>query len=219
YADVDDAGVLRELLHDATMQLQAAARMGLELVEQNRAMQRRLERLEQDQEELQQRVGLAERDRRWMQEQSLRVDQLRASVGDLAAQAEGSRARRAAHDKSVGRLDYSVDKLRQDLDALMQTVDQNASLRRRAVEIGSIQRSLGETRDDVGSLASLVEGLREMLDGSGAQQRTRHADLARQVAELDGQAAKRDDVQGEMQAQIDSLSEGVAGLEQMTRSV
>ncbi|KAJ2709464.1 hypothetical protein H4R19_004237 [Coemansia spiralis] len=217
--DTDDVDVLRERLHDTTAQLQTAARMGLELVAQNQAMQRRLERLEHEHEGLVQRVSLAERDRRWMQEQSLRVDQLRASVAELAAQAEGSRSRRAAGDRRVGSLEHSVDKLRLDVDGLVQALDEDAPSRRWAAEIAALQRGLGEARADIESLTSLAEAAHETRDGREAQRKTRHADLARQLGDLAAQAAARDSAQDEMHARLGALCGGVVSLDELLHSV
>ncbi|KAJ2771776.1 hypothetical protein IWQ56_001653 [Coemansia nantahalensis] len=219
FADTDDVGVLRERLYDTAAQLQAAARMGLELIEQNQAMQRRLERLELEHEELAQRVSLAERDRRWMQEQSLRVDQLRASVGELVAQAEGGRTRRGTDDRRVCELERTVDTLRLGMESLAHVIREDASPRPWVAEIGALQRALGEVRRDIESLTSLVDAAYETRDGLEAQQRARHADMARQVGELASRAAAHDGAQGEMRARLDALCEGVVGLDDLLQSV
>ncbi|KAJ2784520.1 hypothetical protein H4R18_001060 [Coemansia javaensis] len=219
YADTDDAGVLRARLRDTTARLEAAARVGLELVEQNQAMQRRLERLEQDQDELRQRVGLAERDRRWMQEQSLRVDQLRASVGELAALAEGARAARAESSRHSAAVAASIDKLRQDLDALVQTVDQAALSRRWAAEIAGLQRALGDARDGTSALASRVDEVCERAERAEAQQRARQADAARQLAELGVWAAECDAAQAGARDQAEWACGQIRALDEALRSV
>ncbi|KAJ2806495.1 hypothetical protein H4R21_000850 [Coemansia helicoidea] len=219
FADTDDVGVLRERLYDTAAQLQAAARMGLELIEQNQAMQRRLERLELEHEELAQRVSLAERDRRWMQEQSLRVDQLRASVGELVAQAEGGRTRRGTDDRRVCELERTVDTLRLGMESLAHVIREDASPRPWVAEIGALQRALGEVRRDIESLTSLVDAAYETRDGLEAQQRARHADMARQVGELASRAAAHDGAQDEMRARLDALCEGVVGLDDLLQSV
>ncbi|KAJ2798536.1 hypothetical protein H4R20_004786 [Coemansia guatemalensis] len=142
--NTEDADALRSQLHEATTQLQAAAHMGLELVEQNQEMRQRLASMEEMHEDLKQRLGLVERDRRWMQDHFLRIDQLRASVNELVSQADSARNRRASDDQRLGRLDYAVDKLREDLDSLAQTVDRNTLPRRLASEMAAAHRALSK---------------------------------------------------------------------------
>ncbi|KAJ2161018.1 hypothetical protein GGF46_001820 [Coemansia sp. RSA 552] len=202
----NDPEVLRLQLRETTSQLQAAAHMGLELVERNQEMARRLDSMEEEHEDLRQRLGLVERDRRWMQEQSLRVDQVKASVNELLVEMDGGRSRRLSSDQLLHRLDYAVDRLREDLDTVVQATEQSVSPRKWAAEVLAVQRTLGQTEENVAALGSRLNGLEAKVTSSESRQRTYQADSTRRIADLDRRVAEGETLGEEAQMQAQWLA-------------
>ncbi|PIA15725.1 hypothetical protein COEREDRAFT_81844 [Coemansia reversa NRRL 1564] len=219
FDDTEDTDTLRLQLHDATTQLQAAAHMGLELVEQNQEMRQRLANMEEMHEDLKQRLGLVERDRRWMQDHFLRVDQLRASVNELVHQADSARTRRAVNDQRLGSLDYAVDKLREDLDSLVQTVDRNTLPRRLVSEMATAHRSLNDMKDNAASQDARINELYERTGCLETRQRSQHAEVMRYNTEVDGRILQMEGLQDEAQGQSRLLESELKELEHSLRTI
>ncbi|KAJ2609568.1 hypothetical protein H4S08_003989 [Coemansia sp. RSA 1365] len=219
FDETEDADTLRLQLHEATTQLQAAAHMGLELVEQNQEMRQRLANMEEMHEDLKQRLGLVERDRRWMQDHFLRVDQLRASVNELVLQADSSRTRRATNDQRLGSLDYAVDKLREDLDSLVQAVDRNTLPRRLVSEMATAHRSLNDIKDNAASQDARINELYERTGCLENRQRFQHAEAVRHNTEVDGRIIQMEGLQDETQQQGRLLESELKELENSLRNI
>ncbi|KAJ2081051.1 hypothetical protein H4R24_002622 [Coemansia sp. RSA 988] len=215
----EDTDTLRSQLHEATTQLKAAAHMGLELVEQNQEMRQRLVNMEELHDDLRQRLGLVERDRRWMQDHFLRVDQLRASVNDLVAQADSARNRRASDDQRLRSLDYAVEKLREDFDSLVQTVDRNILPRRLATEMAAVHRALNDMKDNAASQDVRINELSERTDCLENRQQTQHAELVRHNTEVGGRLLQVEGLQDETREQSAVLESELRKLEQSFRAI
>ncbi|KAJ1893095.1 hypothetical protein LPJ81_005431 [Coemansia sp. IMI 209127] len=193
--------------------------MGLELAHQNAALQERLQSLEADQSDMHQRMGLIERDRRWMQEQSLRVDQIRATLNELVTKADGTRSRRESSDQRVDHLDYIVEKLKEDVESLAQTVDSSVSMRKWTAESGATHRAIDDVSDKVAMLdARLVEmeGQVSVFDGRHRSQTT---ELSRTLGETMRQVQEIAELRNEAQVQIDSVASNQRNIEQSLQSV
>ncbi|KAJ2356405.1 hypothetical protein IWW50_004642 [Coemansia erecta] len=205
--EADDSDTLRLRLHETTAQLQAAAHMGLELAQHNQSLTRRVTLMEGEHDELRQRLAVCERDRRWMHEQSLRVDQVRASVGELVGQAENARARRVAGEQRVREVDSAVKAVREDLDALVLAMQEMAGPHRWSKDVASVQKSIAEIGDRMDVLGARVGEMQERVDAAEGRQRSQTADFARQLANMDKRVAQNECVQAEAQAQAEWLAQ------------
>ncbi|KAJ2215958.1 hypothetical protein IW140_002473 [Coemansia sp. RSA 1813] len=220
--DIDsiaDVEVLRAYLHETTRRLQTAAQMGLELAQQNVALQERLHSLEAGQSDMQQRMALMERDRRWMQEQSLRVDQVRASLSELTAKTDGSRSRRESSDQKVDRLDYIVEKLKEDVDSLRQAMDSSVTVRKWTAETTTTQRAINDVFDKVAMLDARLTEMQDQVVVSDGRHRSHTAELSRTIGDAIRQVQGIAEERSEAQAQIDSVASNQREIERSLQSV
>ncbi|KAJ2132022.1 hypothetical protein GGF48_001204, partial [Coemansia sp. RSA 921] len=188
--DTDDVDTLRHRLHETTSQLEAAAHMGLELAQHNTRLQQRVDTLESTHDDLRQRMSAVERDRRWMHEQSLRVDQMRVSVTDLLARDDATRTRLTTTDRHNTELNMRVQMLQTDVEAMAQVVDNVQNGARRANEHTHVQRALSEARDRISELAAALNEAEERVRINEERQRVYKALVERRVSELDARVTR-----------------------------
>ncbi|KAJ2137005.1 hypothetical protein GGH17_001733 [Coemansia sp. RSA 788] len=188
--DTDDVDTLRHRLHETTSQLEAAAHMGLELAQHNTRLQQRVDTLESTHDDLRQRMSAVERDRRWMHEQSLRVDQMRVSVTDLLARDDATRTRLTTTDRHNTELNMRVQMLQTDVEAMAQVVDNVQNGARRANEHTHVQRALSEARDRISELAAALNEAEERVRINEERQRVYRALVERRVGELDARVTR-----------------------------
>ncbi|KAJ2660740.1 hypothetical protein IW148_003657 [Coemansia sp. RSA 1199] len=188
--DTDDVDTLRHRLHETTSQLEAAAHMGLELAQHNTRLQQRVDALESTHDDLRQRISAVERDRRWMHEQSLRVDQMRVSVTDLVAREDATRVRLVSNDRTNHELNARMQALQTDMEAMAQVVDQTQNGARRSHEHTHVQRALSEARDRISELAAALNEAEERVRVNEERQRVYAALVERRVSELDVRVAR-----------------------------
>ncbi|KAJ2469587.1 hypothetical protein GGI02_003364 [Coemansia sp. RSA 2322] len=210
---------LRSHLRETTSRLQSAARTGLDLAAQNQTLTSRLAEVAQEQAELRQRLDLVERDRRWMQDQSLRVDQVRASLNDLLTKADGNRSRYAAADHRIDDLAAAVAKLRDDLDQHSDILDSVGSARKWASEFSAIQRALADAQGSISAHSICLAELGESLAILDSRRRTHTTDTARMLSDLGDRAASTEDTLRETQAQIGWVASHQRDLQDSLQSV
>ncbi|KAJ2891762.1 hypothetical protein GGI21_005773, partial [Coemansia aciculifera] len=215
-ASVDD---LRAQLRDTTVRLQSAARMGIDLAAQNQALTAKLSGMSQEQEDLRQRLDLVERDRRWMQDQSLRVDQVRATLNDVLAKTDGNRSRHVATDSRIDGLAAEVAKLRDRAEEQAHALDSVASVRKWAAEVSAIQRTLVDVQNAVASQGSRLNELHESVTKCESRRRTHTNETARALTELSGRTSSTEALQRETQAQMDWVASHQRELQESLHSV
>ncbi|KAI9500336.1 hypothetical protein BX070DRAFT_237729 [Coemansia spiralis] len=214
---ITDIEVLRGYLHETTQRLQTAAQMGLELAQQNSALQSRLGAIEQTQDDMRQRLALVERDRRWMQDQSLRVDQIKASLNDIILKANGSRSHRC--DQQIDRLDYAIEKLKDDINAVAQTLESVVSTRKWTTEMSAARKSLAELTDKVATLEVRLKEVQEQANTTETRHRSHHAELTRCLNENTQNIQTISEERSEAQAHINSVASHQRDIEQSLQSV
>ncbi|KAJ2720371.1 hypothetical protein GGI07_004636 [Coemansia sp. Benny D115] len=188
---ITDIEVLRAFLRDSTQSLQAAAQAGLSLAKQNQELQQHLSELAQEQADLHQRLLLVERDRRWMQQQSLRVDQVRAGLSDLAAQTQ-LQGRRMVPEQRVDDMQGQLDKLRDEMDfvaRIAEEYEKHPSSKRPGAETSALQRGLTEARDELGAVCARVADLDKWAQGVERQTRSQQVEWRSLVADVERRVA------------------------------
>ncbi|KAJ2658329.1 hypothetical protein IWW48_004095 [Coemansia sp. RSA 1200] len=214
-----DVEVLRSYLHETTMRLQAAAQMGLELAQQNGKLCERLQALEEGQSEMRQWMGLVERDRRWMQEQSLCIDQVRASIAELTAKAEGYKSHREASGLRVERLDRAVEKMKEDIESLAQAADTAVSRRKWAADTAATHRSLNGVADKVAMLDARLAEMQTLVDAADGRHRSQTTEFSRAIGAAMQQMQEIGEERDEAQLQIDSVASNQREIERSLQSV
>ncbi|KAJ2752420.1 hypothetical protein GGI19_003846 [Coemansia pectinata] len=216
---IDSVDDLRVQLRDTTTRLQSAARIGIDLATQNQALTTKLNDLAQEQEDLRRRLDLVERDRRWMQDQSLRVDQVRASLNDLLAKADGNRNRQVATDSRIDGLGAAVAKLRDEVDEQAHALDSVASVRKWAGEFSAIQRALADAQSAISSQGERLSELSESVTKCEFRRRTHATETSRVLSDLDCRASSSEASQREFQAQMDWVASHQRELQDSLQSV
>ncbi|KAJ2816504.1 hypothetical protein GGI24_005703, partial [Coemansia furcata] len=200
---IDSVDDLRSQLRDTTTRLQSAARIGIDLATQNQALTTKLNDLAQEQEDLRRRLDLVERDRRWMQDQSLRVDQVRASLNDLLAKADSNRNRHSAADSRIDGLDAAIAKLHDEVDEQAHALDSVASVRKWAGEISAIQRALADAKGAISNQGLRLSELSEGVTKCESRRRTHATESSRALSDLDCRVSSSEASQRELQSQMD----------------
>ncbi|KAJ2260883.1 hypothetical protein GGI01_002687 [Coemansia sp. RSA 376] len=216
---IDSVDDLRAQLRDTTTRLQSAARIGIDLATQNQALTTKLNDLAQEQEDLRRRLDLVERDRRWMQDQSLRVDQVRASLNDLLAKADSNRNRHVAMDSRIDGLGASMAKLRDEVDEQAHALDSVASVRKWAGEFSAIQRALADAQGAISSQGLRLSELSESVTKCESRRRTHATETSRALSDLDCRASSAESSQREFQAQMDWVASHQRELQDSLQSV
>ncbi|KAJ2034334.1 hypothetical protein H4S03_005043 [Coemansia sp. S3946] len=216
---IDSVDDLRAQLRDTTTRLQSAARIGIDLATQNQALTTKLNDLAQEQEDLRRRLDLVERDRRWMQDQSLRVDQVRASLNDLLAKADSNRNRHVAMDSRIDGLGASMAKLRDEVDEQAHALDSVASVRKWAGEFSAIQRALADAQGAISSQGLRLSELSESVTKCESRRRTHATETSRVLSDLDCRASSAESSQREFQAQMDWVASHQRELQDSLQSV
>ncbi|KAJ2560011.1 hypothetical protein EV175_000012 [Coemansia sp. RSA 1933] len=175
--------------------------------------------MEEEQNDMQQRIAVIERERRWMQEQSLRVDQMRVSVNDLVARTDGSRSRRESSDQKIGQLDYAVEKLKEDMEALAQMAESCVPARKWTAETNIMRRALGDVTDRVAVLDGRVAEMQGQVTATDGRHRSQATELARSIGETMRQAQEIAELRNEAQLQIDTVASNQRSIEQSLQSV
>ncbi|KAJ2761536.1 hypothetical protein H4S06_001152, partial [Coemansia sp. BCRC 34490] len=196
-----------------------AAQMGLELAQQNGKLCERLQALEEGQSEMRQWMGLVERDRRWMQEQSLCIDQVRASIAELTAKAEGYRSHREASSLRVERLDGAVAKMKEDIECLAQAADSAVSRRKWAADTAATHRSLNGVADKVAMLDARLAEMQALVDAADGRHRSQTTELSRAIGAAMQQMQEIGEERDEAQLQIDSVASNQREIERSLQSV
>ncbi|KAJ2733101.1 hypothetical protein IW152_003337 [Coemansia sp. BCRC 34962] len=216
---IDSVDELRAQLRDTTARLQSAARIGIDLATQNQALTSKLDDLAHEQEDLRRRLDLVERDRRWMQEQSLRVDQVRASLDDLLARADSNRSRHIATDSRIDGLGAAVTKLRDEVGEQAHVLDSVSSVRKWAGEISAIQRALADAQGAISSQGLRLSELEESVAKCESRRRTHAAETSRVLADLASHASSSETQQREFQTQVDWVASHQRELQASLHSV
>ncbi|KAJ1820102.1 hypothetical protein LPJ60_003391 [Coemansia sp. RSA 2675] len=216
---IDSVDELRAQLRDTTARLQSAARIGIDLATQNQALTSMLDDLAREQEDLRRRLDLVERDRRWMQDQSLRVDQVRASLDDLLAKADSNRSRHIATDSRIDGLGAIVTKLRDEVDEQAHALDSVSSVRKWAGEISAIQRALADAQGAISSQGLRLSELSDSVTKCESRRRSHAAETSRVLAELTSHSSSSDALQREFQAQVDWVASHQRELQDSLQSV
>ncbi|KAJ2441425.1 hypothetical protein GGF42_007294 [Coemansia sp. RSA 2424] len=179
--------------------------MGIDLATQNQALTTKLSELSQEQETLRQRLDLVERDRRWMQDQSLRVDQVRASLNELLAKNEGNRSRYAATELRIDGLTTAVAKLRDNVDEQTRALDSVASVL--------------DAQSAISSQGLRLTEVDESVTKNESRRRTQATETMRVLSELSGRVSSSEALQRETQAQMDWVSSHQRELQESLQSV
>ncbi|KAJ2704177.1 hypothetical protein FB645_003481 [Coemansia sp. IMI 203386] len=179
---VSDIEVLRSYLRDTTDSLHSAAQMGLGLAQQNQVLQQRLDEMADGQEELKQRLLMVERDRQWFQQQSIRIDQMRASLVDLQTKSEKA-SRRMVSDQRVSTLEKTLDRFREDMEALARNVEETSGTDKQ-VGLKTVYHTMREVVDSVKDLRQTVEQVNERAEQNDIRVRGMVEDLGKQVVGL-----------------------------------
>ncbi|KAJ2497845.1 hypothetical protein GGH96_004800 [Coemansia sp. RSA 1972] len=216
--DTDDVDTLRHRLHETTSQLEAAAHMGLELAQHNTRLQQRVDTLESTHDDLRQRMSAVERDRRWMHEQSLRVDQMRVSVTDLVARDDATRSRLTTTDRHNHELNTRVQMLQTDVEAMAQVVDTVQTGTRRTNE-HTLQRMLSEARDRISELAAALSEAEERVRVNEERQRVHAALVERRVGEMDLRVSRGEMEQKDTEERLEWLVGKREELDQTVQSM
>ncbi|KAJ1878498.1 hypothetical protein LPJ57_003374 [Coemansia sp. RSA 486] len=179
---ISDIEVLRSYLRDTTDSLHSAAQMGLGLAQQNQELQQRLDEMADSQEELKQRLLMVERDRQWFQQQSIRIDQMRANLVDLQTKSEKA-SRRMVSDQRVSTLEKTLDRLREDMEVLARNVEETNGTDKQ-VGLKTVYHTVREVVDSVKDVRQTVEQVNERVEQNDIRVRGMVEDLGKQVMGL-----------------------------------
>ncbi|KAJ2639518.1 hypothetical protein GGF40_000760 [Coemansia sp. RSA 1286] len=179
---ISDIEVLRSYLRDTTDSLHSAAQMGLGLAQQNQVLQQRLDEMADSQEELKQRLLMIERDRQWFQQQSIRIDQMRANLVDLQTKSEKV-SRRMVSDQRVSTLEKTLDRFREDMEALARNVEETNGTDKQ-VGLKTVYHTVREVVDSVKDVRGTVEQVNERAEQNDIRVRGMVEDLGKQVVGL-----------------------------------
>ncbi|ORX74311.1 hypothetical protein DL89DRAFT_13684 [Linderina pennispora] len=217
FDQIDDVTELRAILRETTARLQTAAQMGLSLATQNHALQQRLETFEHEKDELHQRLALIERDRRRMQDQSLLVDQLRETLVELQSKYSGRQQRRVSVDARVDRVERSVDAVREELDGLQAAMADVDGMRWRS-ERQQLAKAVQGVKDDVEAAECRIDDVHAKAAENEQRQASRHADVARRIADLQRQIDALAEMGVRCQEQIEWTAQAQASVEHEIRA-
>ncbi|KAJ1645478.1 hypothetical protein LPJ64_002947 [Coemansia asiatica] len=215
---ITDVNILRSYLRDTTESLHSAAQMGLDLAQQNQALQQRLDNMARSQEELEQRLLLVERDRQWFQQQSLRIDQISANLADLQTRSEKT-SRRMASEQHVAVVEKSVERLREDMEGLARSLEESGGTNRQSVGLKTVFNTVRELADTLGDLRQAVEQMSERVEQNDVRTRSMAEDLGKQVVGLRKRVDGLQDMGQEAQLAVDSVALRQGDLEASLKSV
>ncbi|KAJ2780884.1 hypothetical protein GGI15_003387 [Coemansia interrupta] len=215
---ITDIEVLRSYLRDTTQSLHSAAQMGISLAQQNQALQTRLSELTQDHQDLHQRLTLIEHDRKWLQQQSLRVDQLRVTLNELQSKHERAE-RRMASDQRVSSVQSALDVLREDFDLLARTVEEERRSRRKDSDMASVTKSVSTNKAAINHLRAQIGELSEIVDMGEAKNKANSTETQRALAEIGQRFGRLEGDQQEAQRNIHDVAEHQGKIEQSLESV
>ncbi|KAJ2450068.1 hypothetical protein EV183_004525 [Coemansia sp. RSA 2336] len=215
----EDTNALKHHLAETTTQLEAAAHMGLELVQQNHTLQQRLDLLQAAYEDVHERLNMMERDRRWMHEQSLRVDQTRASINELVVQVDGSRGRQQSVEAKCQNMESLLSKLKEDYDVVVQNMEQYAGVKRSLAQVSALQKVTDDAREQMSEVSSRLD----RVEAEGQDRQTRlygqMAEISRRLGEVERQMSRQLQGQQEAQEQAHMLASKQAELEQSFKAL
>ncbi|KAJ1803937.1 hypothetical protein LPJ75_005734, partial [Coemansia sp. RSA 2598] len=215
---ITDINVLRSYLRDTTESLHSAAQMGLDLAQQNQALQQRLDEMALDQEELKQRLLMVERDRQWFQQQSLRVDQMRAALGELQVRTEKN-SRRMASEQRVATLEKTLERLRDDMEGLARNMEETGGFNRPAVGLKTVANTVRELSVAVADLQQAMEQVADRVDQNDVRARGTADEVSRQLVGLRKRVDGLQDVGQEAQAAAMAVASRQDDLEASLKSV
>ncbi|KAJ1893417.1 hypothetical protein LPJ66_005773 [Kickxella alabastrina] len=192
--------------------------MGLDLAHQNQTLHTQVQDLQQDHKDLQQRISLIERDRRWMQQQSLRVDQVKAALHELQTRSERGGARWASEQK-VDTLEGSVERLREDMEMLVRQIEDLGVSRGAKGELGVLARRVGALEDVAEHLGFRVSEVSEERELGENRLRAAVADTGRHMGEVRNEMQALGAAHEDTVMQTEAIAQRQGDIEQSLRSI
>lgn len=150
-----DVKLLQHNLRDTTERLQRAAHLGLQLSQQNDHLRQQLQQLTSAQHDLQQRIQLLERDRKWQHSQSLVVDQNQQALEEMQKQQSTVRQQQAAQEKRIRQMEEA--RLNEPPRPVGDSQIQLSRIR------GMVERQMGGMETQLGELKLRIDALGDKL--------------------------------------------------------
>ncbi|KAJ1961636.1 hypothetical protein GGI12_003136 [Dipsacomyces acuminosporus] len=218
--DIEDVEVLRKYLRETTIQLQTAAAMGLTIAEHNSQLQEQLADMMEEQEDMKQRLNLMERDRRWLQKQSLHIDQVKETLGELTRNLDSNRNRNSSIDSRIGSIEGRVEKMRDEMDQLeVSSWNSPQKSRKWSTDLLNLQRDVKLVSDHIYTIQSKLADINDRTIGNESLHRTQHLDMSRSLGDLAVEVESLHTKQAETGDQVGWIVSRQNELEQSLRAV